>query len=103
MTLLFYSRFWQIFGKCKPDINYYKTNPYVPVLFFNFHETEQDTAILITILSEFKNMMTFCYNSRILLTIRNICPGHRKIVLSTMIYVDFCYQTNNSDKSNLDI
>lgn len=44
MTLLFYSRFWHIFGKCKPDINYNKTNPYVPVLFFNFHETEQDTA-----------------------------------------------------------
>lgn len=44
MTLLFYSSCWHIFGKCKPDINYYKTNPYVSVLFFNFYETEQDTA-----------------------------------------------------------
>lgn len=44
MTLLFYSSCWHIFGKCKPDINYYKTNPYVSVLFSNFYETEQDTA-----------------------------------------------------------
>lgn len=72
----------------------------IPTCRFYFSISMKQNKIqqLIIILSEF-----ILLSSIILLTIRNICPGHRVIVLSTMIYVGFCHQANNSDKSDPDI
>lgn len=53
MTLLFYSRFWHILGKCKPDINYNKTNPMCR-FYFSISMKQYKILQLITILSEYK-------------------------------------------------
>lgn len=71
MTLLFYSRFWHILGKCKPDINYNKTNPMCR-FYFSISMKQYKILQLITILSEYKK------HNDILLQIQHNFADHQK-------------------------